>query len=58
MGSLIVDSIYARDYPVVLATNFLAACLVIATNLAVDVSYGFIDPRTKLASGVSGASGS
>jgi len=51
MGSLMVDSIYARDYPVVLAANFLAACLVIAANLAVDVSYGLLDPRTKLASG-------
>jgi peptide/nickel transport system permease protein len=50
MGSLIVDSIYARDYPVVLAVNFLAAVMVIAANLAVDVSYGFLDPRTKLAS--------
>lgn len=58
MGSLVVDSIYARDYPVVLATNFLAACLVIAANFAVDVSYGFLDPRTKLASRVPEGPGS
>lgn len=49
MGALMVDSIYARDYPVVLAVNFVAACMVILGNLLADVSYGFVDPRVKLA---------
>jgi peptide/nickel transport system permease protein len=50
MGALLVDSIFARDYPVVLAVNFIAACMVIAGNLLADVSYVLADPRTKLAS--------
>jgi peptide/nickel transport system permease protein len=50
MGALLVDSIFARDYPVVLAVNFVAACTVIAGNLLADVSYVLADPRTKLAS--------
>lgn len=50
MGALLVDSIFARDYPVVLAVNFVAACMVIVGNLLADVSYVLADPRTKLAS--------
>lgn len=48
MGALIVDSIYARDYPVVLAVNFVAACMVILGNLFADLSYAWADPRVKL----------
>ena len=48
MGALMVDSIYARDYPVVLAVNFVAACMVILGNLLADLSYGLADPRVKL----------
>lgn len=50
MGALLVDSIFSRDYPVVLAVNFVAACMVIAGNLIADVSYVLADPRTKIAS--------
>jgi len=45
MGSLIVDSIFARDYPVVLAANLVSAGMVIAGNFLADVSYAFADPR-------------
>lgn len=50
MGSLVVDSIWARDYPVVLATNVVAAVMVIAGNFVADLSLVAADPRTKLAS--------
>lgn len=50
MGALVVDAIYARDYPVVLAANFLAAIMVITASLVVDIVYGTLDPRMKLAS--------
>jgi len=50
MGALVVDAIFARDYPVVIAANFLAALLVIAANLVVDVVYGIVDPRMEIAS--------
>ncbi len=45
MGSLLVESIYARDYPVVLAVNFVGACLVIVGNLLADVAVLRADPR-------------
>jgi peptide/nickel transport system permease protein len=46
MGSLMVESIYARDYPVVLAINFVGACMVIGGNFLADVAVLRSDPRT------------
>ncbi len=45
MGRLAVDAIHARDYPVVLAVNFVVAAMVIAGNLLADTAYGLLDPR-------------
>ena len=47
MGRLAIQSIYNRDYPVVQSTVFLAAVLFIIINLALDVLYGLLDPRTR-----------
>jgi peptide/nickel transport system permease protein len=58
MGTLIVDSIYARDYPVVLAANFVAAVMVILGNLLADLSYVWVDPRVKLDARSNGGAGS
>lgn len=49
-GSLMVDAIYGRDYPVVLAVNAAGACLVVVGNLLADISIAIADPRTKIAS--------
>lgn len=49
MGALLVDAIFARDYPVVLAVNFISACMVVVGNLLADVSYVWADPRVKIA---------
>lgn len=54
MGRLTVDAIYARDYPVVLAVNFVVASMVIAGNLLADVGYALLDPRITLTRGGSG----
>lgn len=51
MGSLLVDSIFARDYPVVLAANFIGACMVIAGSLIADVSCALVDPRIRMTLG-------
>ncbi len=45
MGSLMVESIYARDYPVVLAVNLIGAVVVILGNFAADVAAAWADPR-------------
>lgn len=50
MGSLVVDAIFARDYPVLLATNVVAALMVIGGNFLADLSVALADPRTELAS--------
>jgi peptide/nickel transport system permease protein len=48
VGSLMVQSVFSRDYSVVQATVFIFAALVLAVNLITDVSYSFLDPRVKL----------
>jgi len=47
MGRLIVDSIFQRDYPLVMATSFIAAGLVVLGNLLADIMYAVVDPRIR-----------
>lgn len=47
MGSLIVNAIAQRDYPVVMAATFMFGLLVVAGNLLADVLYGVVDPRIR-----------
>ncbi|MBV9578511.1 MAG: ABC transporter permease [Chloroflexi bacterium] len=49
MGQLLVDALFARDYPVVQGVVLTFAALFILVNLAVDVLYGMIDPRIQYA---------
>ncbi len=48
IGKLIVDSIYARDYPVLQGALLLVAFVYVAVNLLVDILYSVIDPRVRL----------
>lgn len=45
MGTLAVDAVGGRDYPVILATTMLSAVLVVIGNLLADVGYAVVDPR-------------
>jgi peptide/nickel transport system permease protein/oligopeptide transport system permease protein len=45
MGQLLVDALFARDYPVVQGIVLTFSALFILVNLAVDVLYSLIDPR-------------
>jgi ABC-type dipeptide/oligopeptide/nickel transport system permease component len=47
IGRLAIQSIYNRDYPIVQCTVFLSAVLFIVLNFAIDVLYGFLDPRVR-----------
>jgi peptide/nickel transport system permease protein len=47
MGRLIVDAIFQRDYPLVMATSFVAAAMVVLGNLMADVLYAVVDPRIR-----------
>jgi len=45
LGKLLIDAINARDLPVVTATVFVVALMVMLINLAVDLVYTWLDPR-------------
>jgi len=49
LGRLIVDSILARDYPVIQGTILIFGLLYILVNLVVDLLYAYIDPRIRYA---------
>jgi peptide/nickel transport system permease protein len=47
MGTLAIESVRNRDYPVIMAINLLAAVLILMSNLLADVLYALVDPRIK-----------
>ena len=47
VGRLVVDAVFARDYPLVQGVILLIALGFIVSNLLVDVLYGYIDPRLR-----------
>jgi len=47
VGRLVVDAVFARDYPLVQGVVLLIALAFIVCNLVVDVLYGWIDPRIR-----------
>ncbi len=51
MGSLMVTAIQSNDYNVVLALAFLYSAMFIVSMLVVDILYGIIDPRIRVAKG-------
>jgi peptide/nickel transport system permease protein len=49
VGRLMVQSVSQRDYPVIIAGVFVVSLIFVAVNLLVDILYGFLDPRVRLA---------
>lgn len=47
LGKLMVDSVFARDYSVLMALIIITSCLVVLGNLIADLLYGLVDPRVK-----------
>jgi peptide/nickel transport system permease protein len=45
LGLLAFQSLFARDFNLLLGIFFLSACVVVAVNLVVDVVYTLLDPR-------------
>lgn len=45
VGSLMIQSIAARDYPVIMGITVMVATVVLLINLITDVLYGVLDPR-------------
>jgi peptide/nickel transport system permease protein len=48
VGKTLFDAISSRDYGVVQAFTLVIAVVFVVVNLAVDVSYAFLDPRIRL----------
>ncbi|MHC1999159.1 ABC transporter permease [Methylobacterium sp. CM6241] len=47
LGRLTVDSVLARDYPVIQGVILLFSALYVVVNLAIDLSYLLFDPRIR-----------
>jgi peptide/nickel transport system permease protein len=47
MGSLIVDAIVGKDYPVLQGVFLVIAACVVLANLIADLLYGVLDPRVR-----------
>ncbi len=47
VGRLVLWSIYQRDYPLTQSTILFIAAMFMAINLAVDLLYGYLDPRIR-----------
>ena len=47
IGRLVLWSIYQRDYPLTQSTILFVAVMFMAINLAVDLLYGYLDPRIR-----------
>lgn len=47
LGQLTIQSIGSRDYPTLMAINFIAAITVLLSNLLADILYSVADPRIK-----------
>lgn len=47
VGRLLVSSIFAQDYMVIQSGTLVIATIIILSNLIVDISYGWLDPRIR-----------
>ena len=47
IGTLLLDAIQKRDYPIVSGINLFIATTVVIINLLVDLTYAYLDPRVR-----------
>jgi peptide/nickel transport system permease protein len=47
LGRLLVDNVTLRDYPIVTAVSLLYAIITLLSNLVVDLTYGFLNPKIR-----------
>ncbi|MCS7128203.1 MAG: ABC transporter permease [Sulfolobales archaeon] len=48
MGKVIIDSIFSRDYPILIGGVFVASLAIMVVNIIVDLVYALLDPRVKV----------
>ena len=47
MGRLLIDAVLGKDHPLVCGVVFLFAAGMVLTNLMIDLTYGYLDPRVQ-----------
>jgi len=47
MGQLMVQSVFSRDYPVIMGNLVIVATLTLLANFFADLAYGLVDPRIR-----------
>ncbi|WP_420393152.1 ABC transporter permease [Acuticoccus sp.] len=47
LGQLLFDAVSSRDYPIITGVFLVSGLIVILVNLAVDLTYGVLDPRVR-----------
>ena len=45
VGHFTIDSVFNRDYPIIMAMGILGSAAFVIANLLADITYAFIDPR-------------
>ena len=48
IGNLFIESIFARDFPIINAVIIIGTTMFVAANLIVDLIYPWLDPRIRL----------
>ena len=48
IGNLFIESIFARDFPIINAVIIIGTTMFVAANLIVDMIYPWLDPRIRL----------
>jgi peptide/nickel transport system permease protein len=48
MGTLLLDAVNQRDYPIITGVFLVTGLAVMLINLVVDLSYGLLDPRVRV----------
>lgn len=51
LGSMVVEAIFQRDYPVVQGYVIFTGIFVVLVHLVVDLTYGLLDPRIRMRKG-------
>ena len=48
IGRLMIQAVYAKDFPLVQASVTIAAVIFVSINFLVDFIYSYLDPRVRL----------
>jgi peptide/nickel transport system permease protein len=48
LGSYIVSAVFQRDLPVIQAVGLMFALIYVLINLAIDITYGYLNPRVRV----------